>query len=126
MKEAVLRHKMPPWFVDPHYGTFSNANELKQSEIDTIAAWADAKASQGDPKDLPKPVDWIEGWQIGKLDLVMQLPLPFDVPLPVWWIISTSSFPQVLRMMCGYRPPKCVLPIERLFTISSRSYESRN
>jgi hypothetical protein len=80
MKEAVLRHKMPPWFADPHYGTFSNTNELKQSEIDTIAAWADTKAPQGDPNEMPKPVDWVERWQIGKPDLVMQLPLPFDVP----------------------------------------------
>jgi hypothetical protein len=80
MKEAVLRHKMPPWFADPHYGNFSNANRLKQSEIDRIAAWADSKAPKGDPKDLPKPVDWVEGWQIGKPDLVMQLPIPFDIP----------------------------------------------
>ncbi len=80
IKEAVLRHKMPPWFADPHYGTFSNANELKQSEIDTLAAWADAKAPEGDPKKMPKPIDWVEGWQIGKPDLVMQLPLAFDVP----------------------------------------------
>jgi hypothetical protein len=81
MKEAVLRHKMPPWFADPHYGKFSNANELKQSEIDTIAAWAAAKAPKGDPKGMPKPVDWVEGWQIGKPDLVMRLPMPFDVPV---------------------------------------------
>ncbi len=80
MKEAVLRHKMPPWFADPHYGNFSNANHLKQSEIDTIVAWADAKAPEGDPKDAPKPVDWVEGWQIGNPDLVMPLPVPFDIP----------------------------------------------
>jgi hypothetical protein len=80
MKEAVQRSKMPPWFADPHYGKFSNANLLKQSDIDTIVAWANAKAPKGDPEDMPPPIEWIDGWQIGKPDLVMQLPMPFDVP----------------------------------------------
>jgi Copper type II ascorbate-dependent monooxygenase, C-terminal domain len=80
MKEAVKTGKMPPWFADPHYGKFSNANTLKQSDIDTIVAWADAKAPKGDPKDMPLPVKWVEGWQIGTPDLVLQLPQPFDIP----------------------------------------------
>lgn len=71
---------MPPWFADPHYGKFSNANTLTAYEADTIARWADAKAPEGDPKDLPAPLNFIEGWQIGKPDLVYQLPIPFDVP----------------------------------------------
>ncbi len=80
MKEAVQRGKMPPWFADPHYGKFSNANVLKQSEIETIVDWANAKAPRGDPKDLPSPVQWVEGWQIGKPDLVLQLPTPYEIP----------------------------------------------
>lgn len=80
MKEAVKTRKMPPWFADPHYGQFTNGRTLTQTEIDTIAAWADAKAPKGDPNDMPKPVEWIEGWGIGKPDLVFQLPLPYDVP----------------------------------------------
>lgn len=80
MKEAVLTKKMPPWFADPHYGKFSNSNVLTQHDISTLAAWADARAPQGDPKDMPPPKEFLEGWQIGKPDLVFQLPKAFDVP----------------------------------------------
>jgi mono/diheme cytochrome c family protein len=80
MKEAVLTKKMPPWFADPQYGKFSNANMLTEEEIHTIAKWADAKAPLGDLKDMPPPASFVEGWQIGNPDLVFQLPIPFDVP----------------------------------------------
>src|ERR1700737_280218 len=53
IKEAVLARKMPPWFADPHYGKFSNDRSLHQQELDTIAAWVDAGAPQGNPKDMP-------------------------------------------------------------------------
>src|SRR6266481_6284461 len=55
MKEAVLLKKMPPWFADPHYGTFSNNPSLSQSEIDTFVNWAAAGAPEGDAKELGKP-----------------------------------------------------------------------
>ena len=80
MKEAVVTKKMPPWFADPHYGKFSNANALTEKQIRTIADWADAKAPQGDAKDMPPAATFVEGWQIGKPDIVFQLPVPFDVP----------------------------------------------
>src|SRR5215472_16774191 len=56
MKEAVLLKNMPPWFADPHYGKFRNDRSMSQKEIDTLAAWADAGAPEGDPKDKPAPV----------------------------------------------------------------------
>src|ERR1019366_6205236 len=48
MKEAVLLRKMPPWFADPHYGKFSNDRSLSQSDVDTLVAWADSGAPEGD------------------------------------------------------------------------------
>jgi hypothetical protein len=80
MKEAVETRKMPPWFADPRYGKFTNGRVLTDAEIKTIVDWADAKAPEGDPKDMPQPVKWVEGWQIGTPDKVYQLPIPFDVP----------------------------------------------
>jgi hypothetical protein len=80
IKEAVKTRKMPPWFADPHYGKFSNANSLTADQIATISAWADGQAPMGDPKDMPPPREFLEGWQIGKPDLVIPLPLPFDIP----------------------------------------------
>ena len=53
IKEAVLLKKMPPWFADPAHGKFENDRSLSQPETDTLVAWADGGAREGDPKDRP-------------------------------------------------------------------------
>ena len=79
IKAAVVLKKMPPWVADPRYGHFNNDRSLKQSEIDTLAKWADTGASEGDPKDAPVAIDWPKGgWEI-QPDVVMDLP-PHEVP----------------------------------------------
>ena len=79
MKAAVAMRKMPPWFADPKYGHFDNDRSLKQSDIDTLARWADTGAAEGDPKDAPAPVQWPKGgWGI-QPEVVMDLPA-HDVP----------------------------------------------
>lgn len=80
IKAAVLGRKMPPWPADPHYGTFENDRRLSEAEVGTLTAWADGGAPEGDPKDAPKPVAWVEGWTIGKPDVVIPMPTPVDVP----------------------------------------------
>lgn len=80
MKEAVRLKKMPPWFADPHYGTFSNDRSMPQKDVETIAAWADAGAPQGDPKDLPPPLNFVEGWSIPNPDVVFEPPQAFQIP----------------------------------------------
>src|SRR6201997_4266714 len=55
IKFAVATRKMPPWFADSKYGHFSNDRSLKQSEIDTLVAWVDHNAPEGDAKDAPAP-----------------------------------------------------------------------
>ena len=71
---------MPPWGADPAIGKFSNDVSLKQSEIDTIAAWVDAGAPQGNPADLPAAPKYATGWSIGKPDLIFKMQQPFKVP----------------------------------------------
>jgi hypothetical protein len=79
MKTAVASRKMPPWFADPKYGHFSNDRALKQSEIDTIVAWADGGAKEGDVKDAPPPVAWpADGWLV-QPDYIVKGP-SYDVP----------------------------------------------
>ena len=50
IKAAVSSRAMPPWFADPRYGHFNNDRSLKQPEIETIAAWVDSGAPEGDPR----------------------------------------------------------------------------
>jgi Copper type II ascorbate-dependent monooxygenase, C-terminal domain len=80
IRQAVLTKKMPPWFADPAYGHFANDRSLSQGEIDTLVSWVDGGAKEGNPKDAPTPRTFVEGWNIGKPDLVLQMPNAFHVP----------------------------------------------
>src|ERR1041385_6940036 len=80
IKEAVVLKKMPPWFADPQHGKFRNDRSLAQKDIDTLVSWAESGAPEGNPKDLPKPIEFVDGWNIGKPDVVLDMPVAFDVP----------------------------------------------
>jgi hypothetical protein len=80
IKEVVRERRMPPWGADPQHGEFSNDRALSQKDIDTIAAWVDGGAREGDPKDLPPLPRLVEGWNIGKPDVVFSMPEEFNVP----------------------------------------------
>jgi hypothetical protein len=96
IREAVLTKKMPPWFADPHYGKFSNDRSLAKEEIDTLVSWVDGGVREGDPKDAPAPVAWVDGWSIGKPDAVFEMPHDFDVPaagtIEYQYIVIPSGF----------------------------------
>jgi hypothetical protein len=91
MKEAVLTRKMPPWSADSSVGHFKNDRHLRDAEIDTLAKWADAGAPEGNPKDAPPPLEFTEGWAIGKPDLILGMSAPFEIPatgvLDYQWIL---------------------------------------
>jgi len=80
MKEAVVLKKMPPWYADARYGKFTNDRSLSPREVATLAAWADNGALEGDPRDLPAKVDYVEGWSIPKPDVVIEFPRAFEIP----------------------------------------------
>ncbi len=80
IKAAVLQNKMPPWPADPHYGKFSNDRSLSKADIDTIAAWADAGAPEGNKADAPKARHWVDGWNISKPDAIVEMPQAFNMP----------------------------------------------
>jgi mono/diheme cytochrome c family protein len=80
MKRMVVTRAMPPWFEDGHTEKFENNRSLTQAQIDTIAAWVDAGAPKGDPKDMPPAREYVQGWTIPQPDKIYQLPHPFSVP----------------------------------------------
>lgn len=80
IREKVVSGAMPPWFADPHYGTFRNDRRLSQKDIDTIVAWANAGARQGNPADLAPVPAFTEGWQIGSPDVVFEMLVEFQIP----------------------------------------------
>ena len=74
IREQVVEKVMPPWHADPHHGQFRNDRRLSQAEIDTITAWVDGGAQEGNPKDLPPAPKFVEGWNIGKPDQTFSIP----------------------------------------------------
>ncbi len=80
IKLVVQQKIMPPWYADPAYGHFANDRALTAKEISTLVAWANAGAPEGDPKDAPSPVNFVEGWGIPKPDKIFELPRAFAVP----------------------------------------------
>ena len=80
IREKVAQRQMPPWFADPQHGTFSNDPRLTQKDIETVVAWVDGGAAEGNPKDLPTPPTFVQGWTIGKPDIVFSMPEEFNVP----------------------------------------------
>jgi hypothetical protein len=80
IKRVASQKSMPPWYADPKFGHFANDRSLSDKEIATLVAWANAGAPEGDKKDLPPPINWLEGWGIPKPDVVFQLPRPFNIP----------------------------------------------
>ena len=91
IKQAVATRKMPPWMADGSVGHFRNDRRLSQEEVDTLAQWVDAGAPEGYAKDAPTPLQFSQGWAIGKPDMVLEMPAPFEIPaqgtLDYQWIL---------------------------------------
>ncbi|MFY9574526.1 MAG: thiol-disulfide isomerase, partial [Blastocatellia bacterium] len=80
IREQVAAGNMPPWHATQPHGVFSNDRRLSEKEKDTLIRWADTGAAKGDPKDLPAPPKFADGWEIGKPDAVISMPKEFEVP----------------------------------------------
>jgi hypothetical protein len=57
IKDRVAARQMPPWHIDRSVGVqkFKNDMSLTDQQVNTIVAWVDGGALQGDLKDLPPP-----------------------------------------------------------------------
>lgn len=80
IREVVERGLMPPWKPVSEFGHFLNEQRLTDEQVATIAQWVEAGTPLGSPADLPAAPVFTEGWQLGKPDLELVMPEPFDVP----------------------------------------------
>jgi len=79
IKVAVSSKKMPPWFADPQYGHFANDRTLSAADLNTLVAWADNGAPEGDANDKPVPLTFRDGWNI-QPDMIVEMPKEFHLP----------------------------------------------
>jgi hypothetical protein len=76
IRAKVASREMPPWFIDRNVGIrkFKNDPSLSDTEIALITRWVDGGAPQGNPADMPPPIDWgpSDRWSI-KPNLIVNL-----------------------------------------------------
>ncbi len=80
IREQVVLKKMPPWKPVAGCGDFRDARGLSQEEINTLVAWVDGGAPEGNPADLPPPIEFPDGWPLGAPDLVVQSDVDYTPP----------------------------------------------
>ena len=88
---------MPPWKPDAGHGVFLDERKLSDKQIETLKAWADAGAPEGDTKLRPVPPVFKTGWKLGTPDLVLDMPEAFKIPATGHDIYHQFVFPLNLK-----------------------------
>ncbi|MBY0504367.1 MAG: hypothetical protein K2X03_10675 [Bryobacteraceae bacterium] len=71
---------MPPWKAEPTSYAFQDERRLNAAEKALLQEWVKQGTPQGDPAKLPPAPRFTAGWQLGKPDLIVEMPAAFDVP----------------------------------------------
>jgi mono/diheme cytochrome c family protein len=71
---------MPPWLGTSEMGSFRDDRRLTDAQIQVIQQWVQAGMPEGDTSKMPKIPTFTPGWQLGKPDLVVQMPEAFEIP----------------------------------------------
>jgi hypothetical protein len=98
IKTATQSKKMPPWFADSSVQHYANDMSLTPADAATLAAWADAGAPEGNASDAPPARTFVDGWNIGTPDKVIEMPEAYKVPaqgtIEYTYIILPTHFTQ--------------------------------
>lgn len=98
IKAAVITRKMPPWFADSGVQRYTNNPSLSTREVQMVSSWVDAGAPEGDSNDAPPQKEFVEGWSIGRPDLIIEMPQAYQVPakgtIEYTYVIIPTNFKQ--------------------------------
>src|SRR5579863_10224841 len=78
--EVTRSRAMPPWLPEAQELRFADELRLSDAEIGLIARWVEQGAAEGNPADLPAQPKFVEGWSLGKPDLVLTATKPLTLP----------------------------------------------
>lgn len=78
--EVIDDGRMPPWHANPNHGDFLNDARMPDEDKRLFKQWVANGLPEGDPKELPEPREFAEGWRIPEPDVVLRMPEEFEVP----------------------------------------------
>ena len=115
IREQVSTREMPPYHYDADIGIQELKGDWRMSDedINTIVAWIDAGIPEGDPADLPAPIEYPV---IGEWRLASQFGPPDHIIKSQRWDVPASG--QDLwwnpRVDTGITEERCIKAIETL------------
>jgi tetratricopeptide (TPR) repeat protein len=78
--DVTRSRAMPPWLPEPQELKFADEMRLSNAEIDLIRRWVEQGEAEGAPADLPAAPKFVDGWALGKPDLVLTASKPLVLP----------------------------------------------
>jgi hypothetical protein len=72
IEEVTKRRIMPPWLPAADDPKFAEDLRLSDADIARLRDWAESGAAEGNPADLPAAPQFVEGWQLGKPDVIVK------------------------------------------------------
>ena len=73
-------HYMPPWKPEPAWVPYRDERRLTSDQISTIQKWVSGGMPEGNPASVTPLPAFPDDWQLGKPDLILELPVGFAVP----------------------------------------------
>ncbi|HSH75261.1 MAG TPA: hypothetical protein VLA09_06240 [Longimicrobiales bacterium] len=122
IRDLVVAREMPPYQYDTDVGIqeLKYDPRLSDEEIATITAWVESGMPEGDPSDMPPPVDWPEPGEFrladrfGPPDVIIRSD-PYSVPAigqDRWWQPVVES---------GITADRCMKAIETKPSVIGRA-----
>src|SRR5579862_632773 len=78
--DVTRSRAMPPWLPEPQVLRFADELRLSDAQIGLIRHWVEQGEVEGDPRDIPSAPTLVEGWQLGKPDLILTATKPLVLP----------------------------------------------
>lgn len=115
IKEEVLERRMPPWEAVKGFGEFRDDRGLTQEELETISAWVEGGAPEGEPKYLPS-LPKLTAWQDppapkGSSEIVVKDGTKLVAGSKVLAIRAKSLMPGQSVQIVAVRPDSTVEPL---------------
>ncbi len=77
---VVEERYMPPWHAIGGDVPLEGDRRLDPRQIGMFREWVEAGKPEGDPADLPPPRVYPDGWLLGEPDLILEMPVAYELP----------------------------------------------